>query len=229
MNYSDLEGIVSLITQQVLAAMDTGSRTDAPSTEGYDKLLVVGKTDVHIPEDLCCTSVLLELEDYRTHQNILRYDRVIITSLTTTQLADIAQGRATDDVTCAVQQALLNGVDIVMLESALSFRKYAGKGSIALYHLLESYAQTLQVFGIKIANQTRKPVVPEAKPPKFAAPTVVVPKGTAKPNSSRLITESEAMELIKQGNPVHYPTSAILTPLARDAFAQAGVDLVKDP
>ena len=131
MNQADLEYIVGLVTQQVMAAMNQGSSAQNPQYEGMSKILVVGPENAPIPEDLCEDSVAFGLADYCTHKNILRYDRVIITDLTTTQLADIAMARVSDDVTDAVITALLNGIDTYMLESALSFRKMAGKGSTA--------------------------------------------------------------------------------------------------
>ena len=228
MNQADLEYIVGLVTQQVMAAMDQGSSAQDPQYEGMSKILVVGPENVTLPEDLCQDSVAFGLADFCAHKNILRYDRVIITSLNTTQLADIAMARVSDDVTDAVITALLNGIDTYMLESALSFRKMAGKGSTALYNLLESYARTLQVFGIKMAGIRPKQVVTEAKPPKYKAPPINVPKGSGTPNASRLISEAEAAAMIKQGGPIHLPATAIITPLARDMFAQARVDLIQD-
>ena len=228
MNQADLEYIVNLVTQQVMSAMGNNSPAVDPHLDGLSKILVVGPQDLALPEDLCQDSVAYGLEDYCAHKNILRYDRVIITSLNTTQLADIAMARVSDDVTDAVITALLNGIDTYMLESALSFRKMAGKGSTALYNLLESYARTLQVFGIKMAGIRPKQVVTEAKPPKYKAPPVNVPKGSGTPNASRLISEAEAAAMIKQGGPIHLPATAIITPLARDLFAQARVDLIQD-
>lgn len=228
MNQADLEYIVNLVTQQVMSAMGNNSPAVDPHLDGLSKILVVGPQDLALPEDLCEDSVAYGLEDYCAHKNILRYDRVIITSLNTTQLADIAMARVSDDVTDAVITALLNGIDTYMLESALSFRKMAGKGSTALYNLLESYARTLQVFGIKMAGIRPKQVVTEAKPPKYKAPPVNVPKGSGTPNASRLISEAEAAAMIKQGGPIHLPATAIITPLARDLFAQARVDLIQD-
>lgn len=228
MNQADLEYIVNLVTQQVMSAMGNNSPAVDPHLDGLSKILVVGPQDAALPEDLCEDSVAYGLEDYCAHKNILRYDRVIITSLNTTQLADIAMARVSDDVTNAVITALLNGIDTYMLESALSFRKMAGKGSTALYNLLESYARTLQVFGIKMAGIRPKQVVTEAKPPKYKAPPVNVPKGSGTPNASRLISEAEAAAMLKQGGPIHLPATAIITPLARDMFAQARVDLIQD-
>lgn len=228
MNQVDLEYIVNLVTQQVMAAVEQNTSCNSPQTEGMPKALVVGGSADSLPEELCRDFVCLDLEDYHACRNILRYDRVVIASLNITQLADLAQGRISDDVTCAVIHALLNGIETVMPDGALSFRKYAGKGSTALYHLLESYAQTLQAFGVKTVSRKPKPVVVEAKPPKFSAPPVQAPQGTAVPNAGRLITETLALALVKEGGPVRLPQNAILTPSARDVFAQAGVALTQD-
>lgn len=221
MNQAELEQIVQLVTQQVMAAMEAAPC--CPGTEGFDKVLVVGKENAPIPQELTADSVMLNLEDYKTNQNILRYDRVIITGLTITQLADIALGRIGDEVSCAVIHALLNGIDVYLLPEALGFRKFAGKGSKALYGLLEQYVQTLQVFGVKAYKPMPKQVLPEAKPAKFAAPPVEVPRGSMVPNAHRLITEAEALALVSAGGPVQLPGDAILTPLARDILAKVGV------
>ena len=229
MNQSQLEQIVALVTQEVMAAMG-GQRPcgQSPETEGYSKMLVIGEAKEILPEELCRDTVLFDLKDYEAHKNILRYDRVLIASLTMAQMADIALGRAAcDEATCAVLNALLNGVEVYMMESALPHRKFAGKGSTALYNLLESYARTLQVFGVKNIRKQIKQELPEAKPPKFQAPAIVVPKGSGKPNPNQLITEAEALQLVKEGV-VELPAGAIITPSARDVFAKAGVEIRRE-
>ena len=222
MERSDLEYIVDLVTKQVLSAVQ-GRGEAAPGTEGLPRVLLVG--DGEAPEELTRDAVLCGLEDYQSCKNILRYDRVVVTHLTCLQLADIALGRPADPASCAVLYALLSGVDVYLTEDALSFRRFAGKGSTALYHLLEGYAQTLQVFGIKQVSRQRRPEPPPAKPPKFSAPAAEVPVGSAAPNAGRLITEARALELVRQGGEIRLPQRAILTPAARDVFAQAGVKL----
>lgn len=226
MERSDLEYIVDLVTRQVLSAVKAQETSGAPRTEGLAKVLVVGRPGTELPEELVRDAVVYELEDYKGCKNILRYDRVVIAHLTTLQLADIALGRPGDEAACAVLYALLSGVDVFLMEDALSFRRFAGKGSTALYHLLEGYAQTLQIFGVKQVSRQRRREPPPAKPPKFAAPPVSVPAGSASPNADRLITESRALELVKAGGSLRLPERAIITPAARDVFAQAGVEPV---
>lgn len=231
MDQMELETIVSQVTQQVLAALQQTAPATAPGQEGLRKVLVVGGKPDQIPRELGQDAVLYDLEDYRTHQNILRYDQIILAKLNITQLSDIAHGRIGDEVSCAVLHGLLNGVETVMLEDALSFRKFAGKGSTALYHLLESFAQTLQVFGVKPVGRKRLggPEPSPAKPPKYKAPALTVPKGSAQPNAGRLITEAEAMALVKSGQSVQLPAGTIVTPAAKDVFAQAGISWAAQP
>ena len=228
MEKREMEQIVEQVTRQVLSALGQGKSPDA-QTEGLPKVLVVGGAGQDVPECYRRDVVLLDIEDYRTNRNILRYDRVLIAHLNITQLADIAQGRIGDEVSCAVVHALLNGIETLLLEDALAFRKFSGKGSTALYQLLEGYAQTLQVFGVKPA--ARKAPLPEpeaAKPAKYAPPPVQTPRGSAVPNASRLITEAEAMALVRQGTDIFLPAGAIITPAAKDVFAQARVKLAQD-
>lgn len=228
MNPSELEAIVSLVTRQVLAALGPDAAAPAEGTEGRDRVLVLGDPNVPLPEDLGRNAVLYYEEDYARNRNILRYDRVILTALTVTQLADLALVRVSDDLTCAVTQALLNGIEVYLLEGALTFRQYAGKGSTALYRTLENYARTLQVYGVKSVGRQAPRLPGEVRPPKYKAPPIQVPAGTGTPNIGRLITEGEARELLKQGSPVHLPAGAIVTPLARDLFSHAGAELIRD-
>lgn len=228
MKQSELEQIVSMVTRQVLETIAQEALDCTPQTDGFTKLLAVGKAGQKLPEELTKDTVVYDLDDYKRHRNILRYDRVLITDLTITQLADIAQGRIGDETSCVVIHALLSGIDTLMLEEALSYRKFAGKGSTALYHLLESYAQTIQVFGVKPVRQKPRQTQSKAVPPKYAAPPAVAPAGSVVPNAGRLITEAAALLLVKEGRTVCLPADAIITPSARDVFVQAQVELVQE-
>ena len=226
MNQSELEKIISLVTQQVMAAMEKTGCTGI--TADCDMVLVVGDAD-KVPKDLSRDKVLMDLEDYRTHKDIERYKRVVVTKLGITQLTDIALGRPADEVSCAVVYALLSGVEVIMLEDALSFRRFKDKGSNALYNTLEKYAKTLSVYGVKTYRPKSNIVVPGAQLAKFAQQNVAVPRGSAMPNVGKLVTETDAKLLIMaQGNPVRIPVGAIITPLARDVFAHAGIEVIRD-
>ena len=225
MDQNELQKIISLVTQQVMAAMD--QKGCSLAAENCDQVLVVGCADA-VPKDLCRDMTLIDLEDYRTHKDIGRYKRVVVTKLNMTQLADIALGRPTDEASCAVVYALLSGVEVIMLEDALTFRRFKDKGSNALDTMLEQYVKTLHVFGVKAYRPKPEVVLSEAKPAKFAKLPVEVPRGTVVPNANRLITEIEARQLLQQGDCIRLPAGTIVTPLARDVFSQAGVSVIKD-
>ena len=224
MDELNVQQLVEAVTKQVLAAIEAGGQA-AAAQEGKEKILVIGDPS-HVPEVLIRNAAVYPLEDYKTARNILRYQKVILGELTLAQLADIALGRDGDAVSCAAVQALLNGVEVWMLEEALPHRKCAGKGNSSLYQMLEGYVRTLQVFGVKLADRDKlcRPAEKPAAPPKFQAPAPAVPKGTACPNSGRLITETMALEMLEQaGETVRLARGTILTPSARDVFTRARV------
>ena len=221
MNEQQLRSLIESVTAQVLANLAAPA---APCCDGRKKVLRLGCGEV--PPSLLENAVCFDIEDYGRDPHILRYDRVVITALTFPQLADIATGRGGDSVSEAVLTALLSGVEVYITETALPHRSFAGKGSPPLYQLLESYAATLGVYGVKPAESRFVPApLPPAKPAKFAQSPTETPKGSARPNACRLITESTALELLRQGDTVTLPAGAILTPSARDVFAQAKVTL----
>jgi hypothetical protein len=226
MNGPDVQKIVEEVTRLVLAQVQQ-QQTAAEATEGMEHCLVVGDIAA-VPEKLEQGRVLHPLEEYERCGNILRYRRVIVIGLTLVQLADIAQGRPGDSGSCAVVNALLNGVEVVMPETALPHRKFAGKGSNGLYALLEGYVRTLQTFGVKLLGQAAlvMPVVVPVKPPKYQAPAPEPVRGSAKPNCQRLITETDAMALAATAEgTVCIPADAILTPSARDVFTRARLEI----
>lgn len=212
MEYSK-EELIRLVTEQVMASLS--QQQEDPAAQGKSRCLVLGNRPEAVPEYLKRSTVLLDAEDYTTHRNLLRYDHIVITSLNITELADIALGRGgcstTSEVVC---YALLQGIEVLMPECALTHRSYAGQGSTALYHLLESYVNTLQVFGVKLLRrkdpvQALKNAVPEQTPIK-----------RCKLSETRLITEAAALDLVKEAQEVELPAGALITPSAMDIFKE---------
>lgn len=225
MDQKQYEELVRLVTDQVVRILSRGG--GCPAEEGREKVLAAGDPAL-VPPELAEGRVVCPLEDYKTHRNILRYSRVVITDLTLTELSDIALGRDAGVKQCAVLQALLQGVDVFLREEGLPFKTWSGRGSKVLHSLLSGYVQTLRTFGVKPAKQWKPEPVPEARPPKFQAPAVEVPAGTARPNAQRLVTEDGARALVKSGGPVALARDAIVTPAAWDVLRAAGVEIVKE-
>ena len=230
------EEIQRLVTQVAGNAMYAGGTmsTDAP------RLLFLCKDRCPLPERLAEGHEICGLEDYETHQDIARYNCVVIGHLSTAQLADLALARITDSTTCAILHALLNGTDVWLLDGALSFQKYRGKGSPALYQQLNEYVHKLQIYGIKLYIERGVRQVEIAGAPARTAPeqTVsyrppraesIVQVGSARPNAANLITEADAVTLIAALAPgedcIRLDRGAILTPAARDVFVRHRIEV----
>lgn len=213
-----MEELVRLVTEQVLAAIQNESKLEDARNEGKKKCLVLGGAE-DIPEALRQDMILLDVKDYETIQNIRRYDRVVIAKLTLRQLADIAMGRPGDSLSCAVCQALLQGVDVLMLDSAAPHRQHAGKGSTAFYRMLEGYMNSLQVFGIKLIGTDS--VLLNAPEKKQGEPVRCEVTGT------KLITEEIAERLTKKAQEVVIPAGTLITPAAMDVLKEAHVKLIR--
>lgn len=214
-----MEEIVQAVTRQVLAALEQKKMSQEIQNEGKANCLVLGDVD-RIPQALKRNVVLLDIDDYQTHQNILRYQRVLVTALEWTDVVDIAQGRPGTPVASAVCLALLQGREVLMLEQALPHRVFAGQGSTALYQVLEGYVNTLQVFGIKLIRATDplfalKCGEQESKPP-IRREISGVP----------LITEALAIDLARDAQEIALPMGTLITPAAMDVLKASHMTLI---
>ena len=215
--HENMDELVRIVTERVMAAMNSQNSLTEAQTEGKKKCLVLGGQQA--PGNLTQGMVILDEKDYESIQNILRYHRVIITKLTLRQLADIAAGRPGDSLSCAVCQALLQGVEVVMLETAAPHREHAGKGSVAFYRMLEGYMNSLQVFGIKlISKESALNYAAQEKPSEPVRCEV---------NGVKLITEETALRLARKAQEVVVPAGVIITPAAMDVLKEARITIIR--
>ena len=222
-----MQQIIEAVTRQVLASMGTPASVQPDGAESKPRYLVVGDAS-NVPAKLSAGGTLEGIESYQKCPDITQYKKVIIISIDLVQLADIAQARPASPQCCAVVQALLNGVEVVMLESAIPHRKYAGKSSTGLYALLEGYVKTILGFGVKLMSEDRLNVSPiiSQKPPRFDAQQPLPIKGSAKVNPSRLITERDAAFIAASAkDTVYLEAGTIITPSALDVFRRAGLSV----
>lgn len=220
------EVLMKQIVQAVMRELQNSEAAASACTEGMDKMLVIGDMNA-VPQDIAGEYELLSVEDYVSYGNIRRYRKILITRLSLTQMSDIAQGRDGSPEACAVIKGLLNGLEVSITEAAFPHRKYAGKSSSRLYEVIENNARMIQSFGVKLVKESRITVNPApVKPPKYQAPPVVVPAGTARANNDKLITEDVARSLISGGDKAICLTKdAIVTPSAWDVFREKGVEI----
>lgn len=220
------EALIQAVVEQVLKAISVPEK-ESLSEEGMDRLLVIGDIK-KVPETFGRDYKAESIDDYISFKNIRRYKKVLITELSLTQLSDIALGRDGAPESCAVVYALLSGIDVALLENALPHRRFAGRGSAGLYAVIEKNVNALQTYGVKLLKEEKPVIVKEARPPKYAVRETAAPKGSLKPNISRLITEERAISLIKDcGGAVEIPADAIVTPSAWDIFDRHKIKVIR--
>lgn len=201
------EQLIELITREVLKTLGGGEVEEPADKSGLPRALCIGPAD-QLPRTVRAQYDLRPMEEYQGE--IEPFEKVFITAITQTQLADTALGRDSQPVTCALSNALLYGKEIYLYDSALGHRKLAGRGSRAFYQLLEGYVRTLQSFGVKLVQGTT--VIDKYQ--KFSAPGADLPSG--------VITEAVALELCRRGEgEIVLRKGAVLTPSAKDVFLHA--------
>lgn len=201
------EQLIELITREVLKTLGGGEPEGPIDKSGLPRALVIGPID-QLPKTVRTQYNLHPMEDYQG--DIEPFEKVFITAITQTQLADIALGRDSQPVTCALSNALLYGKEIYLYDIALAHRKLAGRGSRAFYQLLEGYVRTLQSYGVKLVQGTT--VIDKYQ--KHAAPGADLPSG--------VITEAVALDLChKNEGDIILRKGAVLTPSAKDVFLHA--------
>lgn len=217
--YATTEELVRAVAEQVLATLKQENKLPDVGNEGKYRYLVLGDLN-KVPETLQRDAVLLDVKDYENHKNILRYNKVIITEISLVDLADTAVGRPGSSVTCAISRALLQGVEVLMLENAPQHRVYAGQGSTMFYRVLEGHVNTLQTFGVKLVQSNSAILVAPGDPNEGKA-------ARRELTEVRLVTEEMAVKLAGEVRELVVSPKTILTPAAMDVLKEAHVKLIR--
>ena len=198
------EQLIELITKEVLRTLGGGEPEELADKSGLPRALVIGPAE-QLPRPVRTQYRLASIEEYQG--DIQPYEKVFVTAITRTQLADTALGRDSQPVTCALTNALLYGKEVYLYDIALAHRKLAGRGSRGFYQLLEGYVRTLQSYGVKLVQGTT--VIDKYQ--RTAAPGADLPGG--------VITEAVALELCRKGEgEIVLRKGTVLTPSAKDVF-----------
>ncbi len=208
------EQLVELITREVMKIMGDSVEPESADKSGLPDVLVIGSCN-KLPSNIRNKYNLHSIECYTCEEDIGKFEKIYITEINLTELADIALGRNTRAVQCAVISGLLCGKEIFLLDCALTFRKLSTTASRGFYQLLEGYVRTLQSFGIKLVNgQT-----PIDKYTVRSAPGDDLPQG--------IITEALAKDMVEKSADavILVGKGTVITPSAKDAFLHSGKTL----
>ena len=205
------EQLVELITREVMKLMGDTVEPEKTDKSGLPDVLVIGSCD-KLPVSIRNRNNLCDIACYTCEEDILKFEKIYITELSLTELADIALGRNTRAAQCAVISGLLHGKEIFLLDCALTFRKLSASASRGFYQLLEGYVRTLQSFGIKLVNgQTPIDKYTVRSAPGDDLPEGIITEALAK---SMVEKSSDAVVLLRKGT--------VVTPSAKDVFLHAG-------
>lgn len=205
------EQLVELITREVMRIVGDSVEPDTADKPGCPDVLVIGSPD-KLPVHIRKKYNLRTMECYTCPEDMEKFEKIYITQLNLVELADIALGRNTKPVQCAVISGLLCDKEIFLMECALEFRKNSNTMSRGFYQLLEGYVRTLQNFGIKLVNgQT-----PIDKYTVRSAPGDDLPEG--------IITEAMAVAMLEKctDSVILLKKGTVVTPSAKDVFLHAG-------
>ena len=197
------EQLVELITKEVLKRINQDKK-DTPDPLRPSVLVIgsVQKLPTDVSENYNCRGI----DDY--DGDIRQFEKVLITELTMVELADIALGRNTKSVQCAVINALLQNKEIVLYDFALEHRRFEDQSNRVFYLLMESYVNILKSFDIKFAS---------GREGSFSRKEHI--SVLSENACSGVVTEAKAKELIQQGNgDILLKSGTLLTPSAKDVL-----------
>ena len=199
------EQLIEMITKEVLKRMNQDS--PASCNQRCPSVLVIGDVK-KLPGDVMQMYNCCGMDSYEG--DIQDFEKIYITELGMLELADIALGRNTRPVQCAVTNGLLYGKEIILYDFALAHRKFKETSSRNFYLLLDAYVNALTNFGVRLVSGHEEPLKSTGQE--------INPILT-----SGVVTEAKAKELVKQGSgDILLKKGTLLTPSAKDIFYSSG-------
>jgi ethanolamine utilization protein len=194
----DIDELVQTIVREVLQRLQK-------SAAGEQILLLARRDDSKVAPVLQHFKQQVNVVFWDPTADVMIPERVVVPFLSCSQMADLAQGRATGALMKKVLDLLLAGKSVEVFDfEYLQFSKTAPE---PLYRLYESYEAILHGFGLK----------------RFSAETLDNAR-----LKSRLVTERDVVEAHRQGVSIlHVLPDALLTPLAVDCARERGVQIRK--
>ncbi len=190
------------------------------NSENNEKLLLNS-----IEEDFA-TDVLTKLnvpyDTIETSKNtcFCNYSKLVITNIDVSELHSISIGVPKGETSKLVLDFLLNGKEVILIDTALTFRRYQYTANNNLYSLYENYLETVKSFSVKVISESefyyniqgeKAPVVKEEQY-KF---------------SGNLLTEKEVQEAFnKKFDTIVVNKKCLVTSLAKDIAREYNISIV---
>ncbi|HZJ76134.1 MAG TPA: hypothetical protein VFC70_00360, partial [Oscillospiraceae bacterium] len=224
---------INLISEEVVKQLELMKLEESVEYIKKTSVLVIGDINLHSGRDHE-TYDYHTLKDFENDKNIEKYQHIVITEIENHELCDIALGRDSNPTTFAIQQALLCGKTIYLLQEALKYRNYSKTANIALYTLLDGYVNKIEEFGMIISGDG---MISDNEV--ISNDGVTLDKSTVVKDEKNLenecnydyvkkvVTESIAINICKTDKKcIELPKGTIITPLAKDVFRTTGKELI---
>ena len=95
--------------------------------------------------------------------DISRYEKLVISEITTSQMAHLALGYGDTPEEQVILEALLHGKQVYVLEKGLLYRRYKDSAPLKLYALYHEYESTLRQYGMRIIKSVKDCVDSQGK------------------------------------------------------------------
>lgn len=180
-------------------------------------LMVIGSLSKEDEENLQGCTLIPFTED------VSKYEKVIISEITTSCMARLALGYADTPKEQAILDALLKGKQVYVLEKGLLYRDYKHSAPVRLYALYHGYESTLRQFGMRIIKSTKECMDLQSKytPPILEA---TLASNIQEPNTNKTHVFSKKLLLEKDlisarvgfNDRIELAKNCKITPLAED-------------
>lgn len=192
------------------------------------------------PVELPFVEELKEHYDVITKRNeVLEMDFIVITNLTVSMLAHIAQGCCQTSSEEEILEALLEGKPVYVLEEGIVYRNYRQSAHKALYTMFMEFEEKIERFGIQKVKRvseilarkdsvSSKGIMKEIEHAKEVEDTKEVQYTKEVQFGRRLLLEKDLKELgVNCSMALRIPKNCIITPMAQDYIREHQINIVR--
>ncbi|MEF9958673.1 MAG: hypothetical protein RR448_09685 [Niameybacter sp.] len=161
------------------------------------------------------------------------YEKVLISTLTVTQMAHLALGYGDTPEEVALLEAQLQGKQVYVLERGLEYRKYKDTAPKNLYALYHDYERTLRQYGVLIIKSIREcDTLPSERVQSLSEPNLVQIHESGKEKThvfhKKLLLEKDLISArVGFNETLELASHCKITPLAEDFIRAHHLTILK--
>ncbi len=213
----DIEKVVEKIVQEVISKLE-----EKKTEEFRNEILFAGeKRDDLIIKYSDFLDDWKGIDFIKDGCMVEDYKIIIVPSLSLNNLIDISFAREADEISSLVIKSFLNGLDVIVLEEGLEYRKYKESSNEKFYKYIESIERRLETFGLEFISVVKlKDRLKAYRNEKLSGPSKEI-------INKKLITKKDVTDLIELGETtILINKNTIVTALARDYIEENEMELV---